>query len=137
MQLVVQANEPIRGFTNVADRRHSEKSPIDDIVILSPIGDMQIRTASELGGLLRERRRALDLSQAALAERVGTSRQWIVDLERGKPRLEIGLVLRAIHALGLETRITPQGAPTRPPRRSLALPSIDIDAIVDRARRRQ
>jgi len=52
---------------------------------------MRIRTPIDLGALIRERRKALRLDQKTLAEKVGGSRQWIVDVEQGKPRLEIDL----------------------------------------------
>ena len=58
---------------------------------------MRIRTPVDLGALIRERRKALRLDQKALAEKVGVSRQWIVDVEQGKPRLEIGLVLTSLY----------------------------------------
>jgi DNA-binding XRE family transcriptional regulator len=32
---------------------------------------------------------------------IGVSRQWIVAMEKGKPPAEIGLVLRALTALGV------------------------------------
>jgi HTH-type transcriptional regulator/antitoxin HipB len=62
---------------------------------------MHLRTALEIGLLVRDRRKRLKLSQAELAERVGASRQWIAMLESGKPRLELALTLRALSALGL------------------------------------
>ena len=62
---------------------------------------MRIRTPIDLGALIRERRKALRLDQKTLAEKVGVSRQWIVDVEQGKPRIEIGLVLRTADALGI------------------------------------
>ena len=62
---------------------------------------MLIRTAHEIGMLARERRRALRITQAELAERVGASREWVRLLESGKPRLELGLTLRALTALGI------------------------------------
>ncbi len=63
---------------------------------------MRFRTSDDLGALLRERRTALGLSQAALGKEVGASRQWVVDLERGKPTLALGLVLRACEALKID-----------------------------------
>jgi HTH-type transcriptional regulator/antitoxin HipB len=60
-----------------------------------------IRTTTEVGLLIKDRRRALGLTQAALAERVGATREWIRQLESGKPRLELGLTLRALTALGV------------------------------------
>ncbi len=62
---------------------------------------MFIRTTREVGLLVRDRRRALGITQAELAERVGASREWIRLLESGKPRLELGLTLRALTALGI------------------------------------
>lgn len=63
---------------------------------------MRVRTALEIGLLVRDRRKHLQISQAELAERVGASRQWIAMLESGKPRLELALTLRALSALGLQ-----------------------------------
>jgi HTH-type transcriptional regulator/antitoxin HipB len=62
---------------------------------------MRIRTPIDLGALIRERRRALLLDQKTLADKVGVSRQWIVDIEKGKPRAEVALVLRTAEALNI------------------------------------
>ena len=62
-----------------------------------------IRTASELGLAIRSRRRELKLDQAELARRVGVTRQWVIDIEKGKPRAELELVMRALHALELRS----------------------------------
>lgn len=64
-----------------------------------------IRTASELGLAIRARRKELTLSQIGLAERVGVTRQWVIDIEKGKPRAEFELVLRTIRALDLNMSI--------------------------------
>lgn len=104
-------------------------SPYGDFVLVSAFGDMRFRTPEDLGILLRERRTALGLSQAALAERVGVSRQWIVDLEQGKPRLEIGLVLRTAEALGQILEIG-EDRPSDDPR---VVPT-DLAAVIRRAK---
>lgn len=62
---------------------------------------MLIRTPREVGLLIKDRRRDIGLTQAELAERVGASREWVRQLESGKPRLELGLTLRALTALGI------------------------------------
>lgn len=62
---------------------------------------MWIRTVDDIAKLVRERRKQVGLSQAELARRAGVSRQWIVDLEHGKPTAEVSLVLRALAATGL------------------------------------
>ena len=62
---------------------------------------MRIRTPLDLGLIIRDRRRKLRLSQSQLAEKAGVGRQWLVAVERGKARAEIGLVLRTLAALDL------------------------------------
>jgi len=70
---------------------------------------LHIRNAKELGLLLRSARQESAISQQALADRIGASRHWIMDLERGKPTLEIGLIFRAVSALGLSVDIRTAG----------------------------
>jgi HTH-type transcriptional regulator / antitoxin HipB len=95
---------------------------------------MRVRTPAELGALIRERRTALGLDQKTLAHNVGVSRQWIVDVEKGKPRAPIGLVLRTIEALGitLSPKIAEQQSRKSAKRRSSP---VDLDAIVTAARK--
>jgi HTH-type transcriptional regulator/antitoxin HipB len=50
---------------------------------------------------MRDQRLELGLSQAALATRIGVSRSWVIQAERGNSGAEIGLVLKAFTALGL------------------------------------
>jgi HTH-type transcriptional regulator/antitoxin HipB len=94
---------------------------------------MLIRTPGDLGAAIRDRRRQLGLDQATLAERIGVSRQWVIAIERGRRRAELGLVLRAVEALGL--RLDMGSGATRGNRKPVATPRIDIDAIVDTARK--
>jgi HTH-type transcriptional regulator/antitoxin HipB len=89
-----------------------------------------VRNLQDLGAIIRERRRQLQLDQRTLAERVGVSRQWIVEAERGKPRAEVGLILRTLEALGLNLAVDEavQGSPD-------GSEATDIDAVVRRARK--
>jgi HTH-type transcriptional regulator/antitoxin HipB len=92
---------------------------------------MIIRTPAELGAAIKDRRRRLRLGQQQLAEKVGVSRQWLIEVERGKPGAEIGLIFRTLAALGITLRAgdTPP-APQRP-----AAETIDLDAVIAKARR--
>jgi HTH-type transcriptional regulator/antitoxin HipB len=90
-----------------------------------------IRNAADVGAIIRDRRRKLGLDQSALARRVGVSRQWIVDIEKGKPRAGIELVLRTLAALGVS--LAPADRPRH--RRRAAAAAVDLDAIIDAARR--
>jgi HTH-type transcriptional regulator/antitoxin HipB len=82
---------------------------------------MRINSARDLGLQVRERRRDLAMTQAQLAAAAGVSRRWLSDLEAGKPRAEIELVLRTLYALGL----TLDMYPTEPP-------EIDLDEVLRR-----
>ena len=93
---------------------------------------MQIRTPLDLGLAIREKRRKLKLSQAELAGKVGVGRQWVVAIEQGKSRAELGLVLRTLSALGLSLTID-SGDRQREPAGSLS--PIDIDTVVNAATR--
>jgi HTH-type transcriptional regulator/antitoxin HipB len=94
---------------------------------------MYVRTPSDLGAAIREQRRRLNVSQQKLADDVGVSRQWLVEVEQGKPRAELGLVLKTLAALGLRVALDDGrtvGRSDRP-----VAPPPDIDAIVARARK--
>jgi HTH-type transcriptional regulator/antitoxin HipB len=74
---------------------------------------MKVRTPIDIGAAIRDRRRGLKLGQDELAARVGVSRKWIIDIEKGKPRAEIGLVLRTLDALGLRLSLDDEGSSAR------------------------
>ncbi len=58
-------------------------------------------TTRGFGAVVRDARLRNHLTQAQLAGRIGTSRQWVIALERGKATAELGMALRAVSALGL------------------------------------
>lgn len=61
-----------------------------------------IRTARDIGALIREERLRTGWDQATLAKQAGVSRLWINQVERGKPGASVGLVLNTLSALGIE-----------------------------------
>lgn len=96
-----------------------------------------IRTPRDAGALVRDARTRRGMSQAALADRAGVSRQWIVQFERGKARAEIIVLLRVLDALGIE--LTASGVDGRdvsgPPAQAgadVSDPSVvDLGALLD------
>jgi len=92
---------------------------------------MLIRTPTDLGAVVRDRRKQLEIDHATLAKRIGVSRQWVIGIERGRARAELGLVLRALDALGLrlDARADVAG------RKKSSVPAVDIDAIVASAKK--
>jgi y4mF family transcriptional regulator len=99
---------------------------------------MLIRTPTDLGAAIRDQRRRLGLDQAALAKRIGVSRQWVISIEQGRSRAELGLVLRALDALGIRLNAAGDNRTTAPTVQiSPAASSVDIDAIVSSARKKK
>ena len=77
------------------------------------------------------------MTQAELARSIGASRSWVFQMERGNPGAEVGLVLKALQALGLmmdvgagEEAAGDQQAGAEP------LHRVDLARILDRARER-
>jgi len=89
-----------------------------------------LKTAEDVGNIIRQRRKALGWDQARLASESGVSRQWVVDIEKGKPRAELQLVLRVMNVLGL--RLTAADQQTEAAR--IAIPAAGLDDILDRHR---
>lgn len=61
----------------------------------------KLRTAADVGALVREMRRAQGISQEQLAGVAGTGVRLISDLENGKSTVQIEKVIKVIEALGL------------------------------------
>lgn len=91
---------------------------------------MRIRTPADLGTLIRNTRKKLRLDQSTLAKQIGVSRLWLVEIEKGKPRAEMGLVLRALDALRISLNATT--SETRSPKPADS--TVDIDRIIAAAR---
>lgn len=73
---------------------------------------MRVRTIADIGALIRDTRRAAGMDQQHLADRIGTSRLWVNQIEGGKPSVRLDLTLRALGALGVELRVDLPEAPT-------------------------
>ncbi len=67
-----------------------------------------IRSAAELGELVRKRRRQQSLTQQDLAGLGNTGNRFIVDLENGKPTVQLQKVLDLLNLLGLEMVVQPR-----------------------------
>ncbi|WP_354111774.1 helix-turn-helix domain-containing protein [Bradyrhizobium sp. S3.12.5] len=80
--------------------------------------------------MLRDRRKKLKLDQSTFAKRIGVSRQWVIEVEHGHARAELGLILRALDALDIRLDASTEQAPAR----GGAGPAVDINAIVAKAR---
>jgi HTH-type transcriptional regulator/antitoxin HipB len=57
------------------------------------------------------KRREKGLTQSGLAKLLGAERKWVINLESGNSKAEIGLVLRTLEALNLRASLTDAGRP--------------------------
>jgi y4mF family transcriptional regulator len=74
-----------------------------------PLGNMDSKS---LGLIVRRERKAQKLRQAELAAAAGVGVRFIVDLEAGKPTLQLEKALHVLATLGFDVTITPpEGAP--------------------------
>ena len=112
---------------------------------------MRINSAKEVGLLIRDRRRSLGQTQQQLANRARVGRPWLSEVERGKARAELSLVLRVLRELGILLDAAPEdssahgsvGVAVAPAARLITHTgstakapnaATDIDAIVDGSR---
>jgi len=71
---------------------------------------MHLNSAASLSSLVQNKRHQMKLSQAELADKVGVSRLWINQVEKGKESINFSLVLRLLKTLDLSLKtvdITP------------------------------
>jgi HTH-type transcriptional regulator/antitoxin HipB len=88
--------------------------------------------------MIRERRVKLGLDQLSLARKAGTSRKWLIQVENGKSRAEIGLILRTLKALGTALTLSDAPATALPNRKdNSAAEPVDIDRVLESLKRRQ
>lgn len=59
-------------------------------------------TVSTLGQAVRRARKALGLRQDELAAAAGVGLRFVVELERGKPTVQMGRALAVLEAVGLD-----------------------------------
>ena len=95
---------------------------------------MRIRTATDLGAFIRERRTRLGMDQIALAKKAGTSRKWLVEVEQGKPGAEIGLILRTLKSLEISIILAADTLVATPTPGKEKAP--DIDSVLDSLKKR-
>ena len=98
---------------------------------------IRVRTPVDLGGVIRDHRTKLGLDQKTLAQKAGISRQWMVEIEKGNPGASIGLILRTIRVLGVSLAADDEIPPKLKQASLSSDSSIDIDSIVESARRKR
>jgi len=80
-----------------SDNAHPSRVGLTRAGASRPIG-----ATTDLGLIVRERRRVLALTQQELADAAGTGRRFVSELEAGKVTLEFGKILRVCQLLGID-----------------------------------
>lgn len=108
---------PIGSFSPKEASKPREASPLDtaarDDSAARTYCETIVRSSAELGTLLRDRRKTLALRQLDLAGLGGTGNRFIVDVENGKPTVQLQKVIDLMALLGLEFVVRPKGGPDR------------------------
>ena len=65
----------------------------------------KITSVSELGTLIRATRKSVNLRMDDLAATAGLSKQFVNDIELGKPGVQLGKVLQVLQELGVHMYI--------------------------------
>lgn len=73
-----------------------------------------IRSSVALGAVIRDQRKRLDLKQLDLAGLGNTGNRFIIDLEKGKPTLQLQKVLDLMDLLGLEVVVRTKASRSAP-----------------------
>jgi y4mF family transcriptional regulator len=76
--------------------------------------ETSVRSSVELGAVLREQRKRLALKQLDLAGLGNTGNRFIVDVENGKPTVQLQKVLDLMDLLGLEVVVRTKASRSAP-----------------------
>jgi len=71
---------------------------------------VRIRSTADLGAIFRKQRKRLALKQLDIAGLGNTGNRFIVELEQGKPTVQLQKVLDVMDLLGLELLVRPKAA---------------------------
>lgn len=86
----------------VTVREHNESPHLTmEPNLLANTGDLGSEQAARFGALVREHRKALGMNQDALALAAGVGRRFVIELEGGKPTVQLGRALVVASAVGL------------------------------------
>lgn len=72
-----------------------------------PVGNefdlaLVVRSSADLGAVIRDRRKQLALTQLDLAGLANSGNRFVVEVENGKPTVQLQKVLDLVQLLGLE-----------------------------------
>lgn len=90
-----------------------------------------INSAAEFGRAVRDRRRALGLTQEELAARCGVGKRFIVELEGGKQTTQLGKALTVANEVGITLADMGRHQSALPPTNTSLNESDEQDPLAD------
>ncbi len=75
----------------------------------NPVASVHIHTSQELGEFIKQYRTSQNMLQADIVGLANTGNRFIVDLEKGKPTLQLQKVLDVLDLIGLEVIVRRKG----------------------------
>jgi len=70
---------------------------------------MQIKTPKDFGKLIKSKRKEQELTQVELAGLSDVGNRFLVELEQGKPTIEIGKAMHVLKMLGISLKPQTKG----------------------------
>jgi HTH-type transcriptional regulator/antitoxin HipB len=70
-------------------------------------------TAKQIGEIVRNARKTMEVTQKDLAMTSGTGLRFIIELEQGKPTCQLEKTLTVLNTLGIRMEISPPSAKER------------------------
>ena len=92
---------------------------------------MRAQTPKEIGALIRNARLESGITQSELAAKIGASRYWVAGIERGNAGVELGLVLKALRAMGLTFTIEDSSKQPHA-KTSKQQPTVQLSSLLER-----
>lgn len=69
----------------------------------------KVNSVADIGMIIRQKRNKDGLTQRDVAAVCNLGSRFLVDLENGKPTVQLGKTLEVLKSLGLEVHIVPRG----------------------------
>lgn len=115
---------------------------------------INVEGSRDLARLVRQARLGQHLSQGALAERIGITRQAVANLESGRTVPSVAIALAAVRALGMQVQVVTEGTEQLQQsdaavtasgaavssggvRATITPGPVDLDAVLDRVRQKR
>ncbi len=77
---------------------------VQELLDLSPSDIEFIETRRELSRMFREERKKQNLTQIAIAQRIGSSQSRVAKIEKGDSSVSLDLLFQSLYRLGLNRR---------------------------------